>query len=52
MHTLNPFENRVTAYPVKALAILAHRGRLPARHALSNIHIPNTRSPAVQGGDL
>nr|WP_314400280.1 hypothetical protein [Pseudomonas lundensis] len=52
MHTLNPFENRVTAYPVKALAILANRGRLPARHTLSNIHMANTSSLAVEGGDL
>ena len=49
MHTLNPFGNRVTAYPVKTLAILANRGRLPASHTLSNIHMPNTRSLAVEG---
>lgn len=52
MHTLNPFGNRVTAYPVKALAILPNRGWLPASHTRSNIHMPNTRSLAVEGGDL
>ena len=52
MHTLNPFGNRVTAYPVKALAILPNRGWLPASHTLSNLHMPNTRSLAVEEGDL
>ena len=52
MHTLNPFGNRVTAYPVKTLAILPNRGRLPASHTLSNLHMPNTRSLAVEEGDL
>jgi hypothetical protein len=52
MHTLNPFENRSTPYPVKALAILAKRGRLPTCHALSHVHMPDTNSPAIKGGDL
>lgn len=52
MYTLNPFGNRGTAFPMKALAILANRGRLPTFHALSYVHIPNTNSPAKKGGDL
>ena len=52
MHTLNPFKNRVTVYPLKVLALLPNRGRLPTCEVLSHNHTSNTRDLAVEGGGL